>query len=101
MDLPKCTTLELELDQAWLTVWLNRPEARNALSGEMIAELSQVFSGLKQRPDIRGVTLRGRGGVFCAGGDLKGFKAIRREQPPERRAVRCHKPSPAGGCRAG
>ncbi len=76
MELPKCDTLELELDQAWLTVWLNRPEARNALSGEMIAELSQVFSGLKQRPDIRGVTLRGRGGMFCAGGDLKGFKAI-------------------------
>ncbi len=76
MDLPKCSTLEFEHDHDWLTVWLSRPEARNALSGEMIVELHRVFSWLKDQRSIRGITLRGRGGVFCAGGDIKGFKAI-------------------------
>jgi len=76
IKLPNCETLDLELDHDWLTVWFNRPKARNALSGEMIAELCRVFLVLKDRPDIRGVTMRGRGGMFCAGGDLKGFKAV-------------------------
>lgn len=76
VDFQNCDTLELELDHDWLNIWLNRPEARNALSGEMIAELYYVFSSLKDKRNIRGVTLRGRGGVFCAGGDLKGFKAV-------------------------
>ncbi|MCF6263816.1 MAG: enoyl-CoA hydratase-related protein [Xanthomonadales bacterium] len=71
-----CDTLELELDRDWLTVWLNRPKARNALSGKMIAELHHVFSCLKDNCNIRGVSMRGRGGIFCSGGDLKGFKTV-------------------------
>jgi len=75
-DLPSYDTLDLEQDHDWLTIWLDRPKARNALSGEMIEELSQIFLLLKTMPDIRGITMRGRGGTFCAGGDIKGFKAI-------------------------
>ena len=76
MELPTCTTLDLERDGDWLTIWLARPEARNALSAEMTAELRAVFAALKTARDVRGVTLRGRGGVFCAGGDLKGFRSL-------------------------
>ena len=69
-------TLELDNQDGFLTVWLNRPEARNALSGEMMTELLDLFNTLRISTGIRAVTLRGKGGVFCAGGDLKGFKAI-------------------------
>ncbi len=76
MTFPSCTTLELDRDGDWLTVWLNRPAARNALSTETMTELGAVFAALHEARDVRGVTLRGRGGVFCAGGDLKGFQAL-------------------------
>jgi len=79
LKLPHTRHLELDLQQGWLSVWLNRPEARNALSAEMATELRAVAKVLRSRPDIRGVTFRGRGGVFCAGGDLKGFHSLMRE----------------------
>jgi isohexenylglutaconyl-CoA hydratase len=66
-------TIEIEQDGPWRTLWLNRPDARNALSREMAAELRDAFAALAQS-DARGLTVRGRGGTFCAGGDLKGFK---------------------------
>ncbi|MGQ2904887.1 MAG: enoyl-CoA hydratase/isomerase family protein [Neoaquamicrobium sediminum] len=74
--LPQTETLLLEQEDGWLTVWLNRPEARNALSNEMAEELHAVAHSLADSRDIRGVTFRGKGGTFCAGGDLKGFRAI-------------------------
>ena len=74
-DLPKTETLLLERDGAWLTIWFNRPEARNALSQELTTELVAVLKAVRGDRGIRGITLRGKGGTFCAGGDLKGFKA--------------------------
>ncbi len=68
------TTIDIEADGPWRTLWLDRPEARNALSGEMVAELTEAVAGLAGS-GARGVTLRGRGGTFCAGGDLKSFRA--------------------------
>ena len=37
-------------------------------------ELNEVLNAVRHKKNIRGITLRGKGGVFCAGGDLKGFK---------------------------
>lgn len=73
--LPETTTLELERDGGWLRIWFNRPEARNALSQELTAELVTVLRAVRDDRSVRGITLRGRGGTFCAGGDLKGFRA--------------------------
>ena len=42
-------------------VKLHRPEMRNAFNPEMIAEITQVFSGLNQRADLRAVALSGEG----------------------------------------
>ena len=70
------TTVVLEREGPWATVWLNRPQVRNALSGEMVSELQAVLDGLAADASVRGVTLRGKGGVFCAGGDLKGFQDL-------------------------
>ena len=54
-----------------LVVTLNRPEARNALSGPMMAILREAWDTVDNDPDIRVCVLTGAGGAFCAGADLK------------------------------
>lgn len=75
LPLPRSSALELQHDPdaGWLTVWFPEPDRRNPLTAERSAALSALCKALAARCDIRGVTFRGRGGVFCAGGDLKGF----------------------------
>lgn len=68
--------IEQERDGAWLTLWLNRPDARNALSLELIEALLRQLDDAHSDATVRGITLRGRGGIFCAGGDLKMFRAV-------------------------
>jgi 2-(1,2-epoxy-1,2-dihydrophenyl)acetyl-CoA isomerase len=57
------------------TLTMNRPEARNALSGEMGAALTEALQRLTYDTNVRCVVLTGAGGAFCAGGDVKGFAA--------------------------
>ena len=57
------------------TLTMNRPEARNALSGPMNAALQEAVLRLAHDPSVRVVVLTGAGGAFCAGGDVKGFAA--------------------------
>ncbi|NNL57493.1 MAG: enoyl-CoA hydratase/isomerase family protein, partial [Pseudomonadales bacterium] len=72
--LPATNTLVLERSGSTLRIYLNRPEARNALSDDMVDELCAVLDAVRDDRSIRTVVLRGNGGVFCAGGDIKGFK---------------------------
>src|SRR5439155_15661479 len=59
-----------------LVLRLNRPEARNALSGELVSELGLGFDYAEQDPAIRCVVLTGSGDrAFCAGMDLAAFAA--------------------------
>lgn len=74
--LPQTEQLLLEQTAGTLTIWFNRPEVRNALSQDVADELYAVLSALPEQRDIRAVILRGKGGVFCAGGDLKMFKTV-------------------------
>ena len=74
--LPATDSVQCELAQGWLTVWFNQPERRNPLTDEVVADLQRICDALQDSRDIRGLTLRGRGGFFCAGGDLKGFQAM-------------------------
>jgi len=53
----------------WLT--LNRPEALNAITAEMTAELNHYFGALYHDRTTRIVVLRGAGRAFCAGLDIK------------------------------
>ncbi|MFF2086850.1 crotonase/enoyl-CoA hydratase family protein [Nocardia sp. NPDC058176] len=54
-----------------LIVTMNRPEARNALSGEMMAIMRDAWDQVDSDPEIRVAILTGAGGAFCAGADLK------------------------------
>ncbi|QIS08491.1 crotonase/enoyl-CoA hydratase family protein [Nocardia arthritidis] len=58
-----------------LIVTMNRPEARNALSGEMMAIMREAWDRVDADPDIRVAILTGAGGAFCAGADLKAMTA--------------------------
>ncbi|HEX3915986.1 MAG TPA: enoyl-CoA hydratase [Caulobacteraceae bacterium] len=58
-----------------VTLTMNRPEARNALSGEMLGAMEPALMRAAYDPKVRAVVLTGAGGAFCSGGDVKGFAA--------------------------
>lgn len=74
-DLPHTNDLALERSGSVLTIWFNRVAAKNSLSGEMVAELDAVLDAVRDDHAIRTLVIRGKGGIFCAGGDIKGFKS--------------------------
>jgi enoyl-CoA hydratase len=61
-----------------LIVTMNRPAARNALSGPMLELMRQAWDTVDADSDIRACVLTGAGGAFCAGADLK---AMTRSHP--------------------
>jgi enoyl-CoA hydratase/carnithine racemase len=61
----------VELQGHTLVVTMNRPEARNALTAEMMAGMKAAWDQVDNDPDIRACVLTGAGGAFCAGADLK------------------------------
>jgi enoyl-CoA hydratase/carnithine racemase len=66
----KTILVEAREGAEWVT--LNRPDALNTLSFDMVDELEAYFSGLCDRLEVRVVVLRAAGRVFCAGADLSG-----------------------------
>ncbi|WP_298917310.1 enoyl-CoA hydratase-related protein [uncultured Algimonas sp.] len=73
-------TLDIIRDTGWATIWLNRPDKRNAMNDAMIDELMSAFEALATDSDVRGMTMRGRGGFFCAGGDLNAFQVYQSDE---------------------
>ena len=64
-----------------LIVTMNRPQARNALSGPMMELMRQAWDTVDGDPGIRACVLTGAGGAFCAGADLV---AMTRDHPGAR-----------------
>ncbi len=63
-----------EVSDGVATVTLNRPEQRNALSGQLLGELVDAMRKVRESEEVRAVVLTGAGEkVFCAGADLSGF----------------------------
>lgn len=62
--------LEVERAVGAVTLWLNRPDQRNALSRALMRELTSALAALGEDPDVRVVVLAGRGPAFSAGHDL-------------------------------
>jgi isohexenylglutaconyl-CoA hydratase len=75
-NLPYTKNLELDISNGWLTIWLNRPNNRNALTNDMIEDFNNVFNSIRNDHSVRGISFRGKRGVFCAGADLKEIKSI-------------------------
>ena len=63
------------LEQGVLTLTMNRPEVRNALSRPMIAALSAQLAAAETDTAVKCIVLTGAGKGFCAGGDVKGMAA--------------------------
>ena len=71
---PELKTLDLEIDGQIGTLTLNRPDAFNAMSPEMILEMTIAFAWLADRSGLRGLIVTGAGKAFCAGGDVNTFR---------------------------
>jgi 2-(1,2-epoxy-1,2-dihydrophenyl)acetyl-CoA isomerase len=59
------------MERGLLTVTLNRPERRNALNVDLTTGLLDAITRATANPEVRAVLLRGAGGTFCVGGDVK------------------------------
>ena len=68
-----------------LSVALNRPSRRNAVSLEMWQELRDIFAGLADDREVRLVILTGTGGHFSAGADISEFSTVRANAEIEKR----------------
>src|SRR4051794_32957680 len=65
-----------EVDAGVATLTLNRPDQRNALSGQLLTELVDAVKRVRDDDEVRAMVLTGAGDkVFCAGADLGGFAA--------------------------
>lgn len=65
--------VEKILDDRALLITLNRPEARNAVNGQVAREMAAILDDLDADPDLRVGIIRGEGRGFSAGMDLKAF----------------------------
>ncbi len=61
-------------DRGVARLTLNRPDARNAMSNELMAELKSAVQQVGGNEKVRAVVLTAVGDIFCAGGDLKGMQ---------------------------
>jgi enoyl-CoA hydratase len=72
--------LLVEREGHTVVLTLNRPEAKNAFSPNMLSRLADAWEMIDGDDDVRSVILTGAGGTFCAGADLK---AMGEDPPPE------------------
>ena len=64
--------IRCEVAQEVARIVLDRPEAKNALTGDLRDELAGLFEELSADLNVRAVTLTGSGDAFCTGADLRG-----------------------------
>ena len=75
-------TLFVESTEQVATVTFNRPDKRNAITTQMIAELQDVLDSI-EKTQTRVVILTGSGKAFCAGIDLDMLRNIAKQSPGE------------------
>lgn len=79
-------TLEIVRDGHVATLWMNRPDVRNAFDERSIAEMTQAFRALDKERDIRVIVLAARGPAFSAGADLNWMKRVAQYNEEQNRA---------------
>lgn len=72
-DLPQSDVLSVDFDGHVATVWLDRPEKRNAFAQDFWADLPKVMEALGDDTETRAVVIAARGESFTVGIDLKAF----------------------------
>src|SRR5258708_19248228 len=70
-----------KLDYGLLTITMNRPDRRNALNPEMTRGLVEAARRAADDHEVRAVLLKGAGGTFCVGGDVKSIAEGRAPLP--------------------
>jgi enoyl-CoA hydratase len=80
MDLGGYKMLSFASDGPVLTVFLDRPEIKNAANAALELELCRVFADASTAPEVRAVILTGRGEVFSAGGDFAYIREVMEHQ---------------------
>jgi len=75
-NFPQTDSLLIEYSNGWVTIWFNQIKNRNAITNNIVDELFSIFNFLNDDREVRGITLRGKGGIFCAGVDLKSLKKM-------------------------
>jgi 2-(1,2-epoxy-1,2-dihydrophenyl)acetyl-CoA isomerase len=75
IDPPQLNTIRIEVDGQIGTLTLDRPDAFNAMSPELIGEMTVAFAWLADRAPLRGLIVTGAGKAFCAGGDVTWFRS--------------------------
>ncbi len=74
---PDVGQVRVEVDQGIATICLDRPAKHNALTPEMLAQLEQILIDLDADREMRVVLVTAAGDrSFCAGADIKRFKAL-------------------------
>lgn len=71
---PQLNTIRIDVDGEIGTLTLDRPDAFNAMSPEMIGEMTVAFAWLADRAPLRGLIVTGAGKAFSAGGDVTWFR---------------------------
>jgi len=71
---PELSTMRIEVEGEVGVLTLDRPDAFNAMSPEMIAEFPLAFSWLADQAPLRALILTGAGKAFCSGGDINWFR---------------------------
>src|ERR1700728_2231222 len=72
-----------KLDAGLLTITMNRPDRRNALNPDMTLGLVEAARRATYDHEVRAVLLKGAGGTFCVGGDVKSKAGGRAPLPSE------------------
>lgn len=67
--------IAVEITDGVMTITLNRPDRRNAMSTPMLDGLVAALADAETASDVGALVLTGAGGAFCAGGDVKGMAA--------------------------
>jgi enoyl-CoA hydratase len=73
--------LRVDVDDHVAVVTMNRPEARNAWSLQMLVQMWEAWERIDGDPDIRAAILTGAEGTFCAGADLKMMHSDQSDDP--------------------
>jgi len=68
--------LKIDVQKNLAFVVLDRPDVHNAFNDELVLRLTEAFTELGRRAEVRVIVLAGNGKSFCAGADLKWMKRM-------------------------